>query len=142
MSDDEPKPMVARPSDERTIERQRQEVLARLSNALYEQSATTVNDAIGFFAKIDPMAEEPPEEWVAELGEARAWERFRTAKYATMAAKDAPVALAMAAKIYVGVSNAQALRGGAPTLNVQHVHITAPIPKFDVIDVTAEEKKK
>lgn len=124
---------------DRATERRRQDALQRISNELYEQSVTTVNDAVGFFAKIDPAAEEPPEEWVDELGPKRAWERFRTARYATMAAKDAPVALQMAVRIYVGVEKANAMRGGAPVLNVQHVHITAPLPSFPEIDVTGEK---
>ena len=75
-------------------------------------------------------ADEPPDAWVAELGEEEAWRRFRAAKAGQMNAKEAPVGLKVAQGIFATITKSNAVRGsGDRTLNVQVIQVPE-VPKL------------
>lgn len=84
-----------------------------------------------------------PEAWVAQLGPEEAEKRMRVAKASWMSAKEAPVALAIAKSVVVGITKALATaQTGPKVLNVAVVQMTAPLPAFKVRDMTKELENK
>lgn len=112
-----------------------------LEDRILTQALETVDDSMKW-AEIDPSIEEPPAEWVAELGEARARKRLRVAKAAWASAKFAPVGLGMARATALGIMKVRAaVKIGTPTLNVNFVSWPSHAqPVLDVIDLSGEEK--
>ena len=107
-----------------------------LEDTVFEDSLRVIGAALKF-ADID--SPDPPAEWVDEYGDKEARVRHRIATFATMNAKDAPVALKLAATTLIGLTKARAMRGAAPkSLNVQLVQMSAPLPTFPVREI--EEK--
>jgi hypothetical protein len=106
-----------------------------LEEEIHEESADVIRDALAF-ADIPPDAEEPPYEWVKELGMERAWKRFRTVKYALCNLKEAPVALRIAKDTLVGMAKARASEKSGPrTLNMVVVQMTGTLPQFGEVEV-------
>lgn len=86
---------------------------------------------------------EPPQEWIDQVGEVEAKKRLRIARAAWMNAKDAPVGLAIAKSVVVGITKALAtVSSGPKVLNVAVVQMTAPLPQFKVRDMTKELESK
>lgn len=96
--------------------------LKAVEDEVYEVNLDITRDTARF-CEIGFDATEPPAAWVRELGMERALRRFRIAKGAQMAAKDAPVAIQMAARVVTGLAKARAMErsGGSKELNVQIV---------------------
>lgn len=63
------------------------------------------------FQDLNPDAEEPPEAWIAELGEQEAWRQFRLAMAAWRSGSRAPYGLTMAKDIAVADLKAKAQAG-------------------------------
>jgi hypothetical protein len=101
--------------------------------------ALEVSDSVLRFAEIDQDATEPPEEWVNELGKKGARERFRIAKAAWMGANEAPIGIKTSAQLAASIIKARSTEKAAPRqLNIGVVHLSAPIPTFDVVDVESD----
>lgn len=93
------------------------------------------------YAEIDEDAEEPPVEWVQELGPKEAQVAFRLAKYGQRPTSMAPSGQRVAATILVGAMRDDALMRSAPKLNVQLVELSfADQPRqYPTREVTDEE---
>ena len=87
------------------------------------------------FREIDPMIQEPPAEWIAELGEKKAWQKFRAARAAWLPAKEAPVAFALAKSTMINIIKARATeKSGDRNLNVQIIQMNVQLD-YDAEDV-------
>lgn len=101
---------------------------------------TRVSKDILHFADIEPTDEAPPEEWVAELGHADAMRRLRTAKYALMSPKEAPVALKIIAQFGGNIIKAKAAeRNVTNELHIERVYLTAPVPTYPELEIESDE---
>lgn len=104
---------------------------------LLQETNTVVSAALDF-AKIDPESDSPPSEWVERHGLEKATERFRTAKYALMSAKDAPVGLKIATQVHGGIIKARATeKSGTRIMNVTLVEMpvsTAAYPRKEIVE--------
>ena len=87
--------------------------------------------------QIGPEDTEPPAEWVKELGIAKAAERFRIAKSAWNANKDAPHYFAIAAEMVKADAKVRAAKQGQPitTLNVAIQMNLGAGPEYPSIEV-------
>lgn len=110
------------------------EELRALEDGILERSMRVVEASVRFY-EIAPGAEEVPKEWVEELGEKAATERFRIMQASWMSAKDAPVGLGNARSTMLGIQKVrEASKVPSPTLNVQLVaHFAAPV--YEVLEV-------
>lgn len=105
------------------------EALQTIQDQILIKTGEIVSNGLSF-AEIDPDAKEPPEKWVKEMGLQKATEKFRTARYNLMSAKEAPVGTKLAAQIYVGIVRAKATeKGGAPRLNIEKVIMVESAPR-------------
>lgn len=117
----------------------RQDKLKELENELFAENMAIMRD-MACFRDIDPDCEEPPEQWVTEVGPIEARKRLRIAKAAWLSAKEAPVALAVSKSITMGIIKARATEKAGPrSLNVALVHMVAPASQFEEREL--EEKK-
>lgn len=90
----------------------------------------------GYFSKIDPEDTAPPQEWVDELGEKGAMERFRLAKYALMNQKEAPVGLKMAMNTHASIVKARASeKAGQRVFNMTLVQMPDTAVKYPRLEV-------
>lgn len=111
------------------------EILRDVAKEIADETVR-VNKDVLHFADIDPEQLDPPPEWIRELGHEGAHRRLRTAKYALMSAKDAPVALKIAAQLGGNIIKAKASeRNVENTLNIIKVHLTAPTPVYPELEV-------
>lgn len=112
--------------------------LRSLEDDLLLEATETIQGA-GHFYKIseeDIKSDTPPAAWVNELGEERARERFRLAKYALMSAKDAPVGLKMALQVHSSIVKARATeKAGSRVMNVQLVRMPEAIVEYPELEV-------
>lgn len=115
--------------------------LREIADGLFEANLRIMGDAASF-RDIDPTRAEPPEEWVRELGLPEAAKRHRIAMASWMPSKDAPVGLANARAIVVGMMKSKAMENASPrTINVVAVQMTEPQlrralgDEFPVLDV-------
>lgn len=100
--------------------------LGKMEDRIFEKASKKVFDGL-HYDEIDPESDTPPQKWVDELGFEAAMERFRTAKYNLLPAKDAPVGAKHAVMIHASITKARAQeKGGNYTLNVGKVYLTAP----------------
>jgi hypothetical protein len=105
--------------------------------------ALEVSDSVLRFAEIEPTDTQPPEEWIRELGEKAAQERFRIAKAAWMGANEAPIGIKTSAQLAASIIKARSTeKSGPKQLNIGVVHLSAPIPTFDVVDVEPEGEER
>ncbi len=82
--------------------------LLEMEENVHADSMQVMSDCL-HFARINPEEHaEPPSEWVEELGEARAWERFRLAIAANLPAQQAPSGLKIAMAITTSLVKARA----------------------------------
>lgn len=104
--------------------------LASMQDELLVRSLNVVEGAMAF-AEIEPTDSDPPAEWIEQLGEEKARIKFRIARAAWMAAKDAPVGIKVASALAVGIIKAKATeKAGPKQLNIAFVQMTAPLPQF------------
>ncbi len=110
-------------------------MIRAVEDEIYVEAASTVRDTLRF-KEIDPAQEEPPLEWIAELGEHEAKKRHRLARSGWMPSKDAPVGLKLAQDTLVGFAKVRAAEKQGPrTLNMVYVKLSAPMPEFDEVEV-------
>ena len=107
--------------------RETKKVSARaIATSIMESAAQTVLDAQGF-SEIDPNASGPPQEWIDELGEKRAWKKFRVAMAAWEPTSKQPAGLAAATAI-----TASSLRNfssaGPSSVNIVAKQVVMPVP--------------
>lgn len=123
-----------------SVEQQREQTLKSLEADLFLESMQIVADSFKF-REIAPGQNEPPESWVAELGYQKAMERLRSAQAGWMSKKDSPVAVQVAQAVVIGISRSRASEKAGPrTLNVQVVQMSAPMPVFPELLLSAGEK--
>lgn len=110
--------------------------LAEVEHAV-QQNSFDVVDAVVSFAEINPEQEEPPQNWIEKYGYLKALHRFRIAKAGWMSAKDAPVAIKVAASI---ATNALKNRGeeNRQPLNMTLVKVVSNTHKYETMEI--EEK--
>lgn len=92
-------------------EKRRQELSKETFNQLEDEilwATGQVMAAAMSFPEIDPGTEEPPEEWVEQLGPKLALQKFRVAKAAWMCQSEAPVGLKFAQSTYIGALRVRA----------------------------------
>lgn len=103
--------------------------LSKIEDRIFEKASKKVLDGL-HYDEIDPESDAPPQKWIDELGFEGAQERFRSAKYNLLPAKDAPVGAKHAVMIHAAITKARAQEKGTNyTLNVGRVYLTAP-PSF------------
>ena len=125
---------------ELSVEQRRELTLKNLEAELFQESMQIVADSFKF-REIAPDQKEPPEEWVEAMGHKAAMERLRSAQAGWMSKKDSPVAVQVAQAIVIGISRSRAsINAGPKTLNVQVVQMSAPLPQFPELLLTAGEK--
>ena len=113
--------------------------LEDIENDLFNKSSEVLEGAL-LFADLAPGATEPPEEWFARYGVDKATRLFRTAQYATMSAKEAPVGIKVAESIARGVMKARSMEKTAPkTLAVAFLNQTVH-HHYDTKDVDDDER--
>jgi len=110
----------------RAVEARQAERMMDLEDRVLERNLVILDGAARFH-EIDPEAEAPPPEWVRELGQERAMERFRLAKYALMPAGAAPMGMKMAAPVVVGIMKAKAARDSGPKMTLNAALFQIPI---------------
>ncbi len=104
--------------------------LQEIQDQLLEQSLSVVQASVSF-SEIEEASKAPPPEWIAELGEDRAWTRWRIAQASWRSAKDAPVGIKVAAQMAVGILKAKATEKAAPkTLNVALLNWPGQLPQY------------
>lgn len=100
--------------------------LAAQEDRVFARNLSIVDD-MTHWADIDPTVEEPPQEWVDELGPVAARRRLRVARGAMMSLKDAPIGLSAAKSIVSSLAKARAVRDvgrGGMQLNVMAIFPT------------------
>lgn len=113
------------PMTSKAMEKSQSARLRSLEDEILNEATEVISGSLAF-SKIDPEDPEPPVAWVRDLGEERARERHRLAKYALMSQKDAPVGLKMATVVYSSIVKARATeKGGTRVLNVALVQMPA-----------------
>lgn len=113
--------LAMRPGDASAEDR-----LAEQEDRVYARNLQIVDD-MTHWADLDPELENPPEEWVDELGLAGARRRFRVARASCMSLKDAPIGISAAKGIVSSLAKARAVRDagrGGLSLNVTAVFPT------------------
>lgn len=107
-----------------TLAERKQKDLESIENDLFNKSAEILEGVL-LFADLAPGAEMPPESWFQKYGTERATRMFRLAQYATMSAKEAPVAIKVAESVARGVMKARSMEKAAPkTLAVAFLNNT------------------
>lgn len=97
---------------------QAMESIRAIENKLLEDAMQVVEGGMAF-KEIDPSDEEPPAEWIMQLGTEEAWKRFRLARAAWLPQKDAPMGFKVASGVMTSILRARAGSGHQPrSLNV------------------------
>lgn len=130
-----------------------QKGLRRLEDGIFERSMVVI-DGVLHFAEIDdpyenidpnlpPDVEQKlaiPQTWIDELGLEGATRRYRMAKAAYRATKDAPVGIRVASQVMTGIVKARATeRSQRVALNVGVINMSAPLPQFETRKVLPKE---
>jgi hypothetical protein len=111
------------------------EIAADIAMEILDDTTRIIDDALAF---ADISADEPtvPVEWVKQYGRERAEVRFRTAKYALMSAKEAPVGLKIAAAMGTAIIKAKAAEPAVTNiLNIEKVVLTTPLPSYPELEL-------
>lgn len=117
------------PAENRSPALVAREEIARLEDKILQEASTAVLDGL-MYAKLPVDAEAPLPEWVEELGEKAAWDRFRAARFNQMGSKEAPVGTKHAVLVHTGITRARAAEKGRPvSLNVGKVYLTVGQPQ-------------
>lgn len=102
------------------------ERVAAIEDRVYATSLAIVDD-MNHWAEVEPDTEEPPEQWVRELGRDGAIRRLRVAKASWMPLKDAPIGISASKSIVSSMAKSRAIRDagrGSLNLNVLAVFPT------------------
>jgi len=111
-------------------EKQKEMRLARieeLENEIFERAAGVVN-AVLSFVEVKHDQQEPPPEWIAELGYDAAVQKLRIAQLGYLPASIAPNAIKLALQAQVGIARGRAYRVSKMTQNNLNVKISLPAP--------------
>jgi len=132
----EPAPL-AKPA---TAALSREEVIRNVETELHAEATGVMRDTLRFadLSEEEIQASTPPAWMVAECqGDDRAAaRRFRVAKYALSPSKEAPIGLKLSKDLMVGMAKVRAKENApAKTINVMMVALSAPLPKFDSMEV-------
>lgn len=120
---------------ELSVAEQRLNEIRSIEDGIHVSALQIIDDTM-HAPKIEEDAEGPSEEEIAKYGKERAGERFRTARYGLMNAKEAPVFIKVATQIAAGITKARATEKQAPrSLNVAFVQMSAPLPEFPEVIV-------
>lgn len=111
-----------------------QEEIKGVEDELYADSLGVIRDTLAF-REIDPSLEEPPEEWVKQLGTTRAWEKFRVAQAAWMSGKEHPIGIKVAMNVGTNIIRARSAERAAPKMAVNMVTLTVPAGHYPVQEV-------
>lgn len=131
-------PLALSPDHEIAPKRERLERLRDLEDQLLERALTGLSDGL-YFRDIQPGQREPPPDW-QDMDPDEAQKRLRMANAAWMNKREAPVGLDLCKQVAVGIIKARATEKSAPkTLNVQVVQMSAPLPRFEVIDMDEDD---
>ena len=127
---------VRKGDDFLSLQQAKMDELQSIQDSIFTETSKNILDS-SYYNRIDAAAEEPPEDWVQTLGQERAWERFRMAKYNLMTAKEAPIGVTNAVKVYAALVKAKATeRGGPVRLNIEKVVIyESPPPVFPRVEL-------
>ncbi len=122
--------LVAKP-----VKREASEIIRDVAMEIVDDTTRVLDDALAF-ADIMPDEAVPPKEWVEKYGYERAHQRLRTAKYALMNAKEAPVGLKIAAQLGASIIKSKA---NEPTVNnvlhVEKIYINAPAQAYPELEL-------
>lgn len=125
------------PADHGKLTPRVESAFRQMEDEILTETSQIIRGAMNFH-KIDPEAKEPPADWVEELGQEKADEQFRLARYALMSMKNAPVAFKMATAVHASIVKARSSeKGQHRTLRVQLVQMpTAHVdyPKLEIGD--------
>lgn len=137
MADDKIQIVEAGPTEVVSAEEQKRRALENMERAVVARNVEVFSDA-AFFTDIDP--EDPsriPDEWWDEPGMTlvKATRRLRTAQYALMNAKEAPVGLQMAKAIVTANVKARAAAVNIGQLNVAKVMMIGNLPQYEEKEV-------
>lgn len=136
----QPAQVIKRKKDKVSVAEERDRALKNIESELLRDSMEVVVDSLRF-REIKPGQEEPPPQWVREVGYKRAIERLRVANAGWMSKKDAPIAVQLAQVVAIGIIRSRATeKAGPKTLNVAMVQMSAPLPTFPELDVTGSDK--
>jgi len=115
-------------------------LVEQVVDQLFQESASIVASAMRF-ADIEGDEDDPPEQWIEQLGEKEAKKALRIAKFAQIPSKNAPIALEMAQKVLTGLIRAKMDRPaeGRP-INIQIVQFEKERIEFP--EVILDEKGK
>lgn len=120
---------------ERSAAELRIEKIRRIEDELLSENMAIMRD-VAKFREIEPGATAPPEIWLDEFGAEEAWRRFRVAQAGWMSAKEAPVAIAVAKSVTLGIIKARsAEKAGNRTLNVSFIQMPAPTVQFKTLEI-------
>jgi hypothetical protein len=100
--------------------------IEQIEDEIFERSAGIVNAALSF-SEIAHNQDEPPDEWIAELGLEAARQKLAVAKAGWLPASIAPNALKLAAQTMTGISRGRAYRVKITQQNL-NVKLTLPAP--------------
>lgn len=129
-----PRPVVS-------LAEHREKDIEKVTDALLTESQSILLDSMGFADLTDQnlAKNEPPQQWIIDLGRLKAQRKLRLAKMALLPKREAPVGLEQARALAVGIIASKAReKGGTKILNVAFVNVPAP-PEYPV--VTLEMKK-
>lgn len=107
--------------------------LQQLEDSMREESFDIVSGVLKF-SEIEPNTETIPPAWVREYGPDRAIKMFRLAKYGQMSAKEAPVAIKVAAQVCGSIIKAKGGELNNRPLNLTLVKVTSNF-SYDAVDV-------
>ena len=107
--------------------------LHQLEDSMREESFDIVSGVLKF-SEIEPDTETIPPAWVREYGPDRAIKMFRLAKYGQMSAKEAPVAIKVAAQVCASIIKAKGGELNNRPLNLTLVKVTSNF-SYDAVDV-------
>ncbi len=111
-----------------TNKEKRLERIAEIEEKVFDISTQVVMAHLAF-TEVDPMQEDPPEEWVAQFGEVAARRRMIVAKAGYLPHSQMPSAVKLAALVRTSISRAYSQQNrGAGTLNQVNVKIALPAP--------------
>lgn len=113
--------------------------LRSLEDEILFTSGQAVLDTLAF-RDIDPGTMEAPAEW--NMDPAEAAKRLRLARAAWENKRTAPVGLAIAPQVFMGISKARAVEKqatGPKTLNVVVAQMTVPLPQYEEIVLQTKE---
>lgn len=101
----------------------------QLEERVFKESLETIEDLLAF-GDVDPETGAMPKGWVEKYGQVRAERKLRIARAAWLPAKTAPIALAQAVKLNVGIQTVRSRTRETSGDVVVNVGIAMPVPSL------------